>query len=557
MPRSPRAEHDDTVAAIRGRIFAYAALERQKEWTYMTERKFDLDGLQFDMAWHLLQLHWNHHHLAYLLTYRPALMHSLATDGPYINKLLLNAIYLSSALSSDRKELLDDINDRQSLGQRFYRRFQQLLLPELERSSIASAVALLTVGSSLVSSGRQTAGWHYSGLGYRMIVDLGLHVSTNQIHTPDPLFLSPKQFEMTEVEQEIRRRVFWGAYINDKFQSLYFGRPPALVTIGIEPSRSFLDTYDELDIWTPYQDTKTTGSPSSHYAPQPAYTISTFNSLIDLADIMADIVDQIYSPKVRLISKEKALHEVERIQCNLELWANSLPSHLLYDPKNDLPPPAHRFNPPMCFHMLHILLHRPFLPQGHLQHFSLDEQEPRRRCRSAAFQIYELAKSYRRAYTLRRATYMFSYALFSAASIVAFKSSDTEPTDSMLQKEVAGFLWAALKELQNGANFGLTKPMMIIRSLFEHAGLNLETITNQPSYHRDLAPSNNPRQHRPFEHNDQTVDLEVHDHAAGSLGGTEFETMFRDLISGAFDGVMNMGDPNLDEDSSVLYGLFR
>ena len=152
---------------------------------------------------------------------------------------------------------------------------------------------------------------------------------------------------------------------------------------------------------------------------------------------------------------------------------------------------------------------------------------------------------------------MFSYALFSAASIVAFKSSDTEPTDSMLQKEVAGFLWAALKELQNGANFGLTKPMMIIRSLFEHAGLNLETITNQPSYHRDLAPSNNPRQHRPFEHNDQTVDLEVHDHAAGSPGGTEFETMFRDLISGAFDGVMNMGDPNLDEASSVLYGLFR
>lgn len=346
MPQSPREEHDETVAAIRDRIFAYAALERQKEWTYMTERKFDLDGLHFDMAWHLLQLHWNHHHLAYLLTYRPALMHSLATDGPYINKLLLNAIYLSSALSSDRKEFFDDINDRQSLGQRFYRRFQQLLLPELERSSIASAVALLTVGSSLVSSGRQTAGWHYSGLGYRMIVDLGLHVSTNQIHTPDPVFLSPKQFEMTEVEQEIRRRVFWGAYINDKFQSLYFGRPPALIAMGIEPSRSFLDTYDELETWTPYQDTETTGSPLSHYTPQPTYAISTFNSFIDLADIMADIVEQIYSPKVRFISKEKALHGAERIQHNLELWAHSLPSHLLYDPQNDPPPPAHRFNPP-------------------------------------------------------------------------------------------------------------------------------------------------------------------------------------------------------------------
>lgn len=207
--------------------------------------------------------------------------------------------------------------------------------------------------------------------------------------------------------------------------------------------------------------------------------------------------------------------------------------------------------------MLHILLHRPFLPQGHLELFSLDEKEPRRICKSAAFQIYELAKSYRQAYTLRRATYMFSYALFSAASIVAFKSSETERTDSMLQKEVAGFLWAALKELQNGANFGLSKPMMIIRSLFEHAGLNLEAITSQQSNHRDLEPSNHPHPYRSIHQSDQAVNLEVHDHGAGSLGGTEFETMFRDLISGAFDGVMNMGEPNLNEDSSVLYGLFR
>ncbi|KAL2821324.1 hypothetical protein BDW59DRAFT_164207 [Aspergillus cavernicola] len=32
------------------RLFADSALQIQKEWTYMTERKFDLDGLDFDTA---------------------------------------------------------------------------------------------------------------------------------------------------------------------------------------------------------------------------------------------------------------------------------------------------------------------------------------------------------------------------------------------------------------------------------------------------------------------------------------------------------------------------
>jgi hypothetical protein len=112
ISRSTSEKRDEQIAAVRCRLFANSALQIQKEWTYITERKFDLDGVEFDTAWHLLQLHWNHHHMAYLLTYRPALMHSLATCGPYINKLLLNAIYLSSALNSDRRELYDDLNER-------------------------------------------------------------------------------------------------------------------------------------------------------------------------------------------------------------------------------------------------------------------------------------------------------------------------------------------------------------------------------------------------------------------------------------------------------------
>ncbi|KAJ5669897.1 uncharacterized protein N7477_005260 [Penicillium maclennaniae] len=516
---SPPEKFDEDISAARCQLFANSALEVQKEWTYMTERRFDLDGLDFDTAWHLLQLHWNHHHMAYLLSYRPALMHSLATGGPYINKLLLNAIYLASALNSDRKELYDD------------------------KSSIASAVGLLTVGSSLVSNGQQTAGWHYSGLGYRMMVDLGLHISPDQTRTSDPLNASQSQIEFTHVDMEMSRRVFWGAYINDKFQSLYFGRPPALVAIGIEPSRLLIDTYEELELWSPYVDSRASSPPLPPSFPQPAYTISTFSSLLELVDIMADIIEHFYTPKVHFLSKENTLREVKRVQSDLQSWEQRLPKHLLYHPKHDPVPPAHRFNPPMTFHMLHILLYRPFLAEGHLRHFELDENEPRAICTSAAFQIYELAKAYRQAFTFRRATYMFSYSLFSAASIIPLKSSGEQTAVDTMQKVIAAFFWTSLKELQNGANFGLRKPIMIIRSLFERAGLHSEPTTT----HRNDIEHGVPSQERPLNQSCYTRVFENIDE----------QTLFQDLTSGSFDEVINMGDMVVDEDSHILYGLFR
>lgn len=194
--------------------------------------------------------------------------------------------------------------------------------------------------------------------------------------------------------------------------------------------------------------------------------------------------------------------------------------------------------------MLHILLNRPFLPEGHLRHFALDENEPRSICSSAAFQIYELAKAYRQAFTLRRAPYMFSYALFSAASIIPFKSCGEQTAASMLPNDIAGFFWTALKELQNGANFGLRKPIMIIRSLFERTGLHLDSITSQLDFLGHQAPLQRPQS---AHQNRESMAFEnIDDH-----------TLFQDLISGSFDGAIHMGDMVMDEDPHMLYGLFR
>lgn len=55
-------------------------------------------------------------------------------------------------------------------------------------------------------------------MGIRMIMNLGLHLDDDSCATS----LSKRK---TPEETEIRRRLFWGAFVSEKLQSLYLGRP--------------------------------------------------------------------------------------------------------------------------------------------------------------------------------------------------------------------------------------------------------------------------------------------------------------------------------------------
>lgn len=202
----------------------------------------------------------------------------------------------------------------------------------------------------------------------------------------------------------------------------------------------------------------------------------------------------------------------------------------------------------MTFHMLHILLHRPFLPEGHLRHLgSSDESEHREICLFSAVQIYELARRYRDAFTLRRATYMISYCLFCAASVIPFGPRQSV---DLSQRHMVGWFWIALKELQNGANFGLRKPIIIIRSLIEHAGLDLNSILAQTE------PSSLDHSCRGSAANGATLSPGPGQEQVPEIEDADFETLCRDLFAGDIDGLA--APHGIDaEDHSLLYGLFR
>jgi hypothetical protein len=346
--RTSAFEREKRNQISQARLVANAAVQRQRESFFMGNPKLavmqaiDFDGVEPELATHLIDLHFNRTHFTYLFSYRPAITDSLVNKGPYCNKILLNAIYLSSSLYSGRTELRSDLTDSQSAGERFYRRIRALLVDHIDKPSIPSAVGLLLCGAALVSTGRPSAGWIHCGIAYRMIIDLGCHLTVESRRgNPDN-----DMALLTDVELEIRKRLYWGAFLTDSTQSLYFGRPPCLRASQARVPQLLLDTYEELEAWSPYLDPQSSTSPVVPYQPHPAYAISTFNAMVGLFEISSRIVHTFYSihslqHSSRYIREAKAATASE-----LDRWWASLPDHLRFIPeKQDLTPPPHQITP--------------------------------------------------------------------------------------------------------------------------------------------------------------------------------------------------------------------
>ena len=346
-PRLTSDEADeDSKSAARDRLISIAALSRQKELILYSNpsmiANIDFDGVPINMAMHLLDLHWNRLHLIYLQTYRPAVMDSLINNGPYVSKLLLNAIYLQSSLYSNRKGLQLDGQGPQTTGMAFYNRFKTLVVECMDQPSMPTVLGLLICGTCLVPYGKHNAGWLYCGMAYRMMVDLGYHLNIPK--TPQ----EGSNFGLSTTDIEIRRRVYWGAFVSDKYQSLFLGRPPALRESDSNTPQEFLDSIDEMAQWTPYVDPEAQqpsfvlGFPA--YRPRPCYALSTFKSLLRLSTIASQVIDNLYSVKSATKPQLTLLQTKRDLTAQLTDWYDNLPAHLQFDPGNDDTLPPHQLN---------------------------------------------------------------------------------------------------------------------------------------------------------------------------------------------------------------------
>lgn len=164
----------------------------------------DFDGIEPELGLHLLSLHWSRQHHSFLITYRPLFMRDMACAGTYFSKILLNAIYFGAAKFSPRLEVRKDPGDARTAGWKYRQRVKELLGASLDRSEITTIQALLIMANSLFALGNErSAAWLYSGIAFRMLIDLGMHSERSTLTGIHGL---------TDEDIELRRRVFWGAF---------------------------------------------------------------------------------------------------------------------------------------------------------------------------------------------------------------------------------------------------------------------------------------------------------------------------------------------------------
>lgn len=335
--------HDDTVPVPRSwlskereawmpkLLVAAAAEQRQYEGINARAGKLDFDGVDPELGMHLLSLHWNRQHHAFMVTYRPAFMRDMACNGPYFSRILLNAIYYGASKFSTRLELRKDPNDVRTAGWRFRNRVRDLLGQALDHSEITTIQALLQMSNSLFALGdEQSAAWVYAGTAFRMLVDLGLHVDATML---------PNVRRLTEEDLEVRRRVYWSAFVVDKMQSLYQGRPASLRSQDGQVPLTFMDTYEELEFWQPFAYTN-----GNTYTGSPSYSVSTFQQLCKLCLLLDDVLARMYCEGKEKRTSDNLVHDLDVLESRMQRWKIELPSHLVidFDSKdvvNRLPPP--------------------------------------------------------------------------------------------------------------------------------------------------------------------------------------------------------------------------
>ncbi|KAL4733973.1 fungal-specific transcription factor domain-containing protein [Aspergillus similis] len=449
-----------TTDTLRYQLIANAAMQRHQE--HRLRGLVAIRGIPATLVLQLLDLHWSRQHHTFLLTYRPTFMRELEHGGPYCSDLLLYTVLACASKFSEQPD--------PETGERFFARCDELLLHGglLTQSSIPTVIALIMLGSTFIARGMTSKGWLYTGYAMRMIYDLDLHTETG--------------FEISRdnIEQiEIRRRVFWGAFVCEKLQSLYLGRPPTIRLQDVHVPQEFLDTFEELEPWQPYNDGEScegSGGASASSALPSTYSVSVFQQLCLLSQIMAQIIDRVYFVGS---TQSKTRHEIRPLDDALTAWYRDLPAHLTYEPwRADRKPPTvapNRIILLTTYHSLIILLHRPFItnPAPAATATTPPVSAPSwQRCAAAARHITALAVSYRSVYPLRKSSYLLGYAVYVACTIHVLATASLSP-GSEAHAESSTLLSSSLECLDALAipNSGAADTARIIRRLMAANGV--------------------------------------------------------------------------------------
>ncbi|OAL20910.1 hypothetical protein AYO22_08538 [Fonsecaea multimorphosa] len=198
---------------------------------------------------------------------------------------------------------------------RYFKRAKTLLVSGmLQVSTIELVQALLLMGQYLHGALELNNCWTVIGLAIRTAQGLGLH-------------LNPATFTSDKIEQEVRKRVWWGCFVLDRVLSMKVGRPTIPDGPGIEVGMP-LAVDDEFLSNEDGQSVQPQGVPSK---------LEYFNQVIPQCRLMEKILKTLYSGDGPGENAQKARPVMDTTQFlalsiqldgELTTWQENLPSHL-------------------------------------------------------------------------------------------------------------------------------------------------------------------------------------------------------------------------------------
>jgi hypothetical protein len=123
------------------------------------------------------------------------------------------------------------------------------------------------------------------------------------------------------------------------------------------------------------------------------------------------------------------------------------------------------------YYVLIILLHRPFVADGHLCSMSRSVSvNSFMECASAASKIVSLLRAYDRAFSVRRAPYLISYATYVASTILVRIAAKRGPTSG--EHSSLGTCLAVFRENQE-TNWAVRRANLVVRNVMKRLGVSI------------------------------------------------------------------------------------
>ncbi|KAF5865706.1 hypothetical protein ETB97_002680 [Aspergillus alliaceus] len=323
-------------------------------------------------------------------------------SSQYCSSLLVNAMLALGCHFSSWDGAREDPQISATAGDHFFKEAKRLVLENDEHANAklctVQALALMSVREA--GCGREGKGWVYSGMSFRMALDLGLNFDSTSLGARN----------LSEEEVDARRITFWGCFLIDKCWSNYLGRLPQLAGTNASVPKIDILPNEEAALWSPYTD-----AGASRENTQPSRTRTVALQLSKLCEISGDLLVSFYdpTPKEKPVSKQIELKRLSEIHTRLEAWKRDLPKEL--EPKERLLPQALLMH--MFYQLLFIHLYRPFLKYTKSNSPLPHHISPRKLCTQAASAISKLLRIYKRNYGFKQICNVAVYMAHTACTV--------------------------------------------------------------------------------------------------------------------------------------------